>query len=184
MQEYPDFGDDVAKPQGTDLELLTGLAERLKEKTDEIAQAQTVVKALEAQARELAWNEIPELMENLGVSEFKLRDGSKITIKTDIRCSIPKDPEKRAEAMNWVSENGGEELIKRAFEITFDRHQGDEAKAFEAKLQSPDNKLDYERHETLATGSLKVWIANKLEAGEQVPMEKLGAFRQTIAKVK
>lgn len=182
LPDYSGYGQTVAA--GTDLELLSGLGMRLKELENEIEQVENRLKTLQAQAREISWKQIPELMDSLNMSKFTLKDGGEITVKEDLRVSLPAAPDRRQEVIDWLNENGAESLIRRSFEIQFGK--GDEAwaKKFEADLKKRKKPLNVERLETIHTGTLKKFLTDKLEAGDEVPLEKLGAFRQTIAKFK
>lgn len=152
--ELPDYsGYGQTQAAGSDLELLSGLGLRLQELEKEIAEAEARLNVLQAQAREISWKQIPELMDSLNMSKFVLKDGGEITVKQDLRVSLPASPERRQEVMTWLNENGAEALIRRAFEIQFGK--GDEAWAekFERDCKQRKRPLNIERLETIQLGS-------------------------------
>lgn len=184
-EQLPDYsGYGKTEATGTDLGLLSGLGMRLRDLEKQIEDTETLLKNLQAQAREISWKQLPELMDSLNMSKFMLKDGGEITVKEDLRVSLPSAPERRQEVIDWLNKNGAEALIKRAFEIQFDK--GDEAWAakFERDCKQRKKPLNIERLETIHTGTLKKFLTDKLEAGDEVPLDRLGAFRQTIAKFK
>jgi len=180
----PDYSGFEEEASGTDLELLSGLGLQLRELDRQKAEAQAKVKKIEAEMRQISWQQIPELMEKLGMKSFELNDGSTIKVREEMRASFPKDPEKREAALIWLEEHGAEHLVKRAFEITFDKGDEKWADKFERDCKQRKKPLNIDRTKTIATASLKKFITDKLAAGEDVPLDKLGAHRQTIAEFK
>lgn len=180
--DYSGYGQ--TEVSGGDLELLTGLADRQKELEGQIAMKQAEIKDLEAQVREISWKHIPELLDSLNMESFKLKDGSEITVKEDLRLSIPKDAERRAEVIKWLIDNDGEYLIKEEFGFKFDKGEGDAAKKFEEFIATYEGRLRMDKFEGVETNSVKAFLKNKLADGEEVPLARLGGHRQTIAKIK
>ena len=180
--DYSGYGQ--TEVSGGDLELLTGLAERQIELEAKIAERQEEIKDLEAQVREISWKQIPELFESLYMELFRLQDGSEITVVEQLRLSIPKDEERHAEVIAWLIENNGSYLIKEEFGFKFDKGQGDAAKQFAEYCEKYPGRLNMAHFEGVETNSVKAFIKNKLEEGEEVPLSMLGGHRQTIAKIK
>ena len=57
---------------------------KLKEKEDEIAALEEQLKAKKAEADDISSRVIPELLAEQGLSEIKLADGSKVSVKKNI----------------------------------------------------------------------------------------------------
>ena len=180
--DYSGYGQ--TEVSGGDLELLAGLAERQLDLETLISAKEAELKDLQAAHREISWQQLPELLESLNMESFKLRDGSSITIKEDLRLSIPKTADRRTEALGWLLANGGEFLFKEAFQVQFDKGEGDAAEDFAKFVESYAGRLNLSRSETVDTGSVKTFVRAKLENGEEVPLALLGGHRQTIAKIK
>ena len=70
---------------------------KLKQKEDEIAALEEQLKAKKAEADDIGSRVIPELLAEQGLSEIKLADGSKVSVKKEYRCTLPKDEERRAQ---------------------------------------------------------------------------------------
>jgi hypothetical protein len=179
--DYSGYGQ--TEVSGGDLELLAGLAERQKELEGKISERQAEIKDLEAQVREISWNQIPELLDSLNMESFKLKDGSEIKVTAKLRLSIPKDPDRLAEVIKWIIENDGEYLIKEEFGFKFDKGQGDAANQFAAYCEKYPGRLNMAHSEGVETNSVKAFLKNKLEDGEEVPLAMLGGHRQTIAEI-
>ena len=79
---------------------------KLKNKEDEIAQIEEQLKNKKAEADDIGSRVIPELLAEQGLSEIKLADGSKVTVKKEFRCTLPKDPDRRLAAINGFVTKG------------------------------------------------------------------------------
>ena len=64
---------------------------KLKNKEDEIAQIEEQLKNKKAEADDIGSRVMPELLAEQGLSEIKLADGSKVSVKKEFRCTLPKD---------------------------------------------------------------------------------------------
>ena len=67
---------------------------KLKQKEDEIAALEEQLKSKKLEADDISSRVIPELLAEQGLSEIKLADGSKVAVKKEFRCTLPKDEEK------------------------------------------------------------------------------------------
>jgi len=96
--------DEMLK-DSTDLldnvEITTIAAEciKLKQKEDEIAALEDQLKSKKAEADDIGSRVIPELLAEQGLTELKLQDGSKVSVKKEFRATLPKD-DLRREAIN------------------------------------------------------------------------------------
>jgi hypothetical protein len=83
---------------------------KLKAKEDEIAKLEEQLKNKKAEADDIGSRVIPELLAEQGLSEIKLADGSKVSVKKEYRCTLPKDESKRAQCYQWLrdQDNGFE----------------------------------------------------------------------------
>ena len=79
---------------------------KLKQKEDEIAALEEQLKTKKAEADDIGSRVIPELLAEQGLSEIKLADGSKVSVKKEYRCTLPKDEERRAQCYKWLRDQG------------------------------------------------------------------------------
>ena len=92
---------------------------KLKNKEDEIANLEEQLKAKKAEADDISSRVIPELLAEQGLSEIKLADGSKVTVKKEFRCTLPKDEDRRVAAYKWLRDQGLGDIIKNNVFVTF-----------------------------------------------------------------
>ena len=62
----------------------------LKNKEDEIEELEEKLKAKKAEADDISSRVIPELLSEQGLSEIKLADGSKVSVKKEFRATLKK----------------------------------------------------------------------------------------------
>lgn len=155
-------------------------AAKLVKKQKEIAAAEEALKALRTEERHIAQEEIPTLMDNLGMDKITLNSGHVIAVKESVHCSIP--AAKKPEAFVWMDEHGHGDLIKAAVTAKFGRGDKDEAynavRALEALGVHPDLS------ETVHPGTLKAWARKELEAGRALPESIFNIHIARIAEVK
>ena len=83
MSEVKDMMLEDTKDMLDNIEI-TDIAQQcviLKEKEDEIAELEDKLKAKKAEADDIGSRVIPELLSEQGLSEIKLADGSKVSVK-------------------------------------------------------------------------------------------------------
>jgi hypothetical protein len=72
---------------------------------------------------------LPDLFAEAGIKALQLADGSRITLSTLAEGSLPKEPDKRKEALEWLVANGFENLIE--CKVTGSWARGDRLKALQ-----------------------------------------------------
>ena len=142
--------------------------------TEELAEAGKRLNAL----RQV---QIPEAMAELGLADFTLADGSKLTVKAYVSGSLPKEEAAKDDALEWLEDNGGEGLIKTTLTMAFGKSQHNEALALLDELRKRNIPVDeaYGVH----AASLQSFAKEKLANGEEIPLEKLGLNTGRVSKI-
>jgi len=118
MSKEMDFLDEVkadaeatsAIPTEDKLRSLSKLAEDLVVVEDAISQVEDQLAELKRQKRKLSEIEIPEIMNDVGLKEFKLTNGLKVNIKNVFTGKIT---EENAEAaFKWLDDHGHGGIVK------------------------------------------------------------------------
>lgn len=130
--------------------------------------------------KDLSERQIPELMDNIGIEEFKTNTGLKISIAETIRASIPKA--KAPLAFAWLREKGHAALIKRAISVSFGR--GEEAAADEFAQKLTDEAVEYGDKSAVHPSTLSAFVREQLAEGEEIPIDLFGVHRQRASKIK
>lgn len=148
------------------LEKLTYLVRVLKDLNDAILDFETSITEYKARAREISQVEIPNLLAQYGLSEIKLSDGRKITVKQDCRASV-----KDYEAFyQFLKSRGEDHLLKTTLELGKMPAVAVQA-AQKAVLQvtgvAPESKT------VIAPQTLFAWVRSNIGLGKSVPEELL-----------
>jgi len=96
---------------------------KLKQKEDEIASLEEQLKSKKAEADDISSRVIPELLQEQGLSEIKLADGSKVSVKKEFRCTLPKDEAKRTAAYQWLRDQVWGTLLKTMSSLLLEREK-------------------------------------------------------------
>ncbi len=173
-------------PTKSALQNISTFASRALELQAQIEQAEAYLKGLKDELQLIEEGNLPSVMQECGLIEFKLSDGSKITIRPAFQGGIVKeDLDKRRVQIDWVAENGGKSLIKDSFDIVFSKNEYEQAQQVKKLLDL--NAVPYKESETVHAASLGAFIKEKISNGEVVPLEELGwryFQKATIKKAK
>src|SRR5690606_40499508 len=83
----------------------------------DIAKTEEFLKQLKDELRRVVEQDLPEAMDEVGMTKFELDDGSKIEVKNFYSASIPED--RKEEAFNWLKENNFDGMIKAEVKVSF-----------------------------------------------------------------
>lgn len=182
MQNAIDYEADVEiKVTDDQIKQIALLADhqRLLEKNIELQQG--ILEELTKQHRRLSETDLPNAMQEAGMTEFKLTDGTQIKIKPEVYASIPKAAQR--EAYRWLDEHKFGDIIKSKVEVAFGRDQRDAVKNLVAVIEGAgfDN---YSTRESIHAGTLNAFVREQLEAGVTLPQELFSVHRVSKAVIK
>tara|TARA_S200002703_G_scaffold111011_1_gene96626 strand:- start:878 stop:1459 length:582 start_codon:yes stop_codon:yes gene_type:complete len=166
-----------------DLSTLTGFAEAIIKQDAFVKELDERLKEEKKKLLKMTDEDLPALMTEANSMEFTLLDGSKVTIKPQYGGSIKVD--NRPEAYDWLRKHGHDDIIKNTISCQFGRGEDDLASSFKAFAE----KEGYIPNQTekIEPMSLRGWIKERVEKGEEFPMELFGAYvgqRAVITKAK
>ena len=124
--------------------------------------------------------DLPSLLAEAGLSSFTLDDGSKVEIKQTYGGSIL--IENRPKAFEWLRENGYGDIVKNKISCQFGQGEDDEAHRFARMAQGQGYVTD--QKEEVHPQKLRAWIKERVEAGEDFPLELFGAYIGQRAVIK
>lgn len=150
---------------------------------NEVAELEAMLKDKKKDLQRVEEHDLPEAMDKIGMAEFKLIDGTKISIKTFYNASIP--AERKEEAYSWLDNNGHGSLIKTKVEASFSRGELEMAKAF----------LDYARgfnglseepsfDQSVHWQTMRAFVKEQVEEGAGLPLDLFGVFIGRKAEIK
>ena len=154
------------------LKSIAELARAVRAKSEEVQRLEAQFKEAKKQLLKLTDEDLPAMLLELGLSAFELDDGSKVTVRPTYGAHIK--AENKETAFNWLRANGFEDIIKNTVSCQFGRGEDQEAVAFMEQAQ----QLGYsaEQKTDVHASTLKAWVKERVENGEEFPMELFGAF--------
>lgn len=178
---YAEFAESAGSAEETAQTVLAvqRLVGELRRADQQVEECEQALKDAQKWRRDLAERQMPELFEQLGVTELKMSDGLKVLVKEKIRASIPQ--KHREEAMAWLEEHGHAALIKRTLVAAFNRDQQESAAQAMEVLTKMFRNVKQDRK--VEPSTLRSWVKQQLEAGEELPLDLFGVFRQNEAQV-
>ena len=163
------------------LNTVAKLAEKIQILEQKAADSEALFKQYKEELRKLTDDELPTALAEMRLSSLKLEDGAKVDVKKTYGGSIRKDDEE--EAFSWLRQNGYGDIVKNIVSIDF--AMGEDLKAKEFKSLALSNGLNPNQKETVHPQTLKAFIKERVEAGDEFPMKLFGAFigqKATITK--
>ena len=173
-QDAPDQSDVI------DPIKLSEEIEKLKSIQSEISAAESKVKELKEQEKVQSNVVIPKIMEDMNLSTVRHKDGSEISIKKIFSATIKAD--KKAEAYNWLRNNGYGDIVKNDITVTFGR--GEENKAMAYATLAKGQGYEPSQKESVHPSTLKVVMEEFKSKGNEIPEELFWTFDGNQTKVK
>ena len=136
---------------------------KLKNKEDEIADLEDQLKKKKEEADFISSSVIPELLAEQGLSEIKLADGSKVSVKKEFRATVPKDDTKRENALQWLRDQGLGDIIKNNVSVSFGKGEDDKAKRL--LDLAAENGYEPQQKSDVAWNTLTALYRERVEAG-------------------
>lgn len=171
---------DALQVSNDHLKEIAKLAVRAKELDKDVEDLEAVLKERKGQLRKLVEETIPEALATVGMTSFKMEDGSSITVKPFYSASIP--GERQEEAFAWLRENGFDDIIKNTVSVRFGRGEDDSC----TQVISMITAAGYapEQAEKIEPMTLKAWVKEQVEKGSQFPSELFGVYIGQKAVIK
>ena len=179
-QDFEDKATAIDKIDQQGLTSVAALAWTIRDKESKISDLEQELKEEKKALIKLTDEEMPSMLAEIGMSSFALDDGSTVEVKQTYGASIL--VEKRPEAYEWLRDNGYDDIIKNTVACQFGRGEDDQASAFAAFAQQqgyvPEQKTEVHPQ------TLRAFVKERCEAGEEFPMELFGAWVGQRAVIK
>jgi hypothetical protein len=177
-----DYFDDVptAPVEVATLELLARLAHESSALEAEILRDSVALEEKNAALSKLMRVRIPEIMGTLGMEEFKLTDGSVVSVKADIKCGITEV--NKPAAFAWLEKEHFDGIIKTNVAAQFGKGEMEKAKEALELLEKAGFSGSMDR--SIHSATLKSFVKERLENGDNIPVDTFGIFEFKMAKIK
>ena len=170
----------VEKLDQGDLTTVAGMARAIRDKEKGIADLEQTLKEEKKALLKMTDEDLPTMLAEIGLTSMKLDDGSEVTVKQTYGASILVD--NRPAAYDWLRDHGYDDIIKNTVACQFGRGEDDQASAFKAIAE----KQGYlaEQKTEIHPQTLRAFVKERVETGDEFPMELFGAYIGQRAVVK
>jgi hypothetical protein len=169
-----DFEKDADALSIADEELhgISAHAKRAKVLQKEVEDLEAVTKERKDQLRKLTEQAIPEALAETGMRGFVMEDGSKVELKDFYSASI--SAARKAEAFQWLRDHGMDDIIKNTVSVRFGRGEDELCSRLLEILGTQGYPA--EQAEKIEPMTLKAWVKEQTERGNEFPMDLFGAY--------
>lgn len=171
---------DVALPTTEAVRNIAELARQQMQAEAEVEEAEAALKRAKEQLRNIQEKLLPDAMSEVGVTEFKLTGGGKVTVKPYYSASLRRDAKDRAEA--WLNENGHGGMVKREISVRIGRGQDKIAERVRNGLRSAD--IPFEEDVSVHPQTLAAWAREMTESNQPIPEDLFTVYIGSKAIVK
>ena len=174
------MASSIEKMDQGDLTTVAGMARAIRDKEQEVAALEQKLKDEKKVLLKLTDEELPTMLAEIGLTSMKLDDGSEVTVKPTYGASILVD--NRPAAYDWLREHGHDDIIKNTVACAFGRGEDDQESAFKSFAE----KQGYyaEQKTEIHPQTLRAFVKERVESGDEFPMELFGAYIGQRAVVK
>ena len=170
----------VEKLDQQGLTSVAALARQIRDAEERIESLEKDLKAEKKVLLKLTDEDMPAMLAEIGISSFSLDDGSQVEVKQTYGASILVD--NRPQAFEWLRDHGYDDIIKNTVLCQFGRGEDDLASSFAAFAQQqgyvPEQKTE------IHPQTLRAFVKERVEEGEDFPMELFGAWVGQRAVIK
>jgi len=174
------LASSVEKIDQSGLNTVAGLARQIRDQEKSIAELDRQLKEKKKSLLKLTDEDLPSVLAEMGISSFSLDDGSTVDVKNTYGASILVD--NRPKAYDWLRENGYDDIIKNTVSSSFGRGEDDRANAFTAFAQKEGYFVNQKTE--IHPQTLRAFIKERCEAGDEFPMDLFGAYIGQRAVIK
>lgn len=131
--------------------------------------------------RQISETDLPDLLKELGITEFKLKTGERITVQNKVAASISKA--NAPEALAWMIKNKFGGLIKTQIVTMFGKNELTSARKLAKKLAQEFDSVTLSQ--SVHSQTLKSFVTEQLEAGDPIgmPRKLLGIHEYNVVKL-
>ena len=170
----------VEKLDQAGLQTVAEIARKIRDEEEYISSLEADLKKAKKGLLKLTDEDLPTMLAEIGLSSMKLDDGSEVTVKQTYGASILVD--NRPAAYEWLREKGYDDIIKNTVACQFGRGEDDKASSFKALAEKEGHYA--EQKTELHPQTLRAFVKERVENGDDFPMELFGAYVGQRAVIK
>jgi len=178
--DFESVAGDLTSINQSGISTISNLCKQQLALEKRIADLEEELKDAKREHRKIAEDLLPAAMDEHGMSQLKMDDGSEISVSPYYSASISKD--RADEAFQWLTEAGHGSLIKNHVTAAFGRGEDNLAKDLLAELDQ--RGMATQTKTWVEPMTLKSFVKEQVEKGENLPYDLLGIFVGQRAKIR
>ena len=159
---------------------LSELVRTVSDVGERLSKAETAVKTLKLKKDQYLYELIPAKMAEMGMTKVEV-DGNKVSLRTFVSGTMPKDPIARENALAHLRTIGAGDFIKNDVSVSFGITQDNSAKSLHAELE--EKGFNTSSKTWVEPMTLKKLIRERVEANQEIDLDIFNAHVGTIAKL-
>lgn len=163
----------------SDISRVVALCNLLVEQEAAVESAEAILKQHKAAALRTKREDIPTLMQEVGIDAIRLEDGTEVSVKED--CDARISEVNRDAAHAWLADHGFGGLIKTKVVVEFGRGEHVAAVACANTLREENDNVQLD--EVVHPATLKAFVREQLAAGAAIPADLFGISPYSYAKI-
>lgn len=170
---------ETKTPTNKEMKELTTLVKLLQDQEKECDRLNEELGKASNKLRDVRMERIPNLFDQLGLSQIKLATGETVEVKRTFAAHISE--KNWPAALKWLRKHGHEAIVKHDVTVKLKKGEEDQHRSLVAKLN--DGGFSYADKEGIHPGTLKAFVTEQIESGEDLPMETFGVYPVRMTKV-
>jgi len=179
FEDYLDEGDALSQVNTGTGSQLSDLVRKLRNIEAQMEDAEQHLKALKADKHKLSTENIPALMDEMGVERLDV-DGVTVSRKMIVHASIPAD--RKEEAFTWLRENHLDDIIKNDVTCSFGKGEDNVAGDVVGILQ--ERGFDPKTKTHVHPSTLKAFVKERVTDGKPIDLDMFGAYINNAAEIR
>ena len=172
----------AAQPPVADLSEVKRLAARLVKIDDEIKQCEDFIANAKREREDIRVRILPNVMFELGLDSITI-DNHYCRLQPHVQAALPKDPEPREAAINWLVEHGHGGIIKRQLKVDLPKGDGDTEIAVKEAVAEAAPGLVVDTAYNVHHSSYSALMRQLVREGANIPTDILGVYVGQIVRV-
>ena len=189
MADDQELLDAIAAEESeqTDLTTVKNKAKELRDLHFRKYEIEAQLEAVTKQIQQVERDDLTDLFSQVGISRLDVEaEGNYPAFvaerKTVYTAQMPKDPDKRLEALRWFEDQGHGDLVKSVIDITFGMHEHERRLAVMKLLD--ENNIQYYVNESVHASTLRAFVKREIQKGHIIPHDLLGIWIYDEVKIK
>jgi hypothetical protein len=173
--------EDIEEPSDNELAQCSNLAEAVRAAEREVIEATSALNDALQRLKQLQEIELPAAMRDVNMNAFTLGDGTPVRLHTRLLAGQLTDEK----GLQWVTDNGGDSLVKATVTVEFDRNDIQHARAAYEDLRTRWGNVAKrcDLRQAVHPQTLIHWVGELLAEQGNPPLELLGVHRHIKALV-